>query len=134
MEIAPLLPFYDIDPNKIQFVGTGVWDDEAFFDEPSLQRAIFPGVSREKRQNFEKEYINKYNSKPLRISTIMYDLVGLLTYIVNNQHTVESTFTLLNNQQLYFEGLDGKFSFENNLIKRDLDILKIKNKQALLLK
>ena len=134
LEIAPLLPFYDIDPNKIQFVGTGVWDDEAFFDEPSLQGAIFPGVSRETRQNFEKEYINKYNSKPLRISTIMYDLVGLLTYIVNNQHTVESTFTLLNNQQLSFEGLDGKFSFENNLIKRDLDILKIKNKQALLLK
>ena len=89
LEIAPLLPFYDIDPNKIQFVGTGVWDDEAFFDEPSLQRAIFPGVSREKRQNFEKEYINKYNSEPLRISTIMYDLVGLLTYVVNNQRTVE---------------------------------------------
>ena len=64
----------------------------------------------------------------------MYDLVGLLTYIVNNQHTVESTLALLNNQQLSFEGLDGKFSFENNLIKRDLDILRIKNKQALLLK
>ena len=31
LEVAPLLPFYDIDPNKIQFVGTGVWDDRAFF-------------------------------------------------------------------------------------------------------
>ncbi len=134
LEIVPLLPFYDIDPNKIQFVGTGVWDDEAFFDEPSLQRAIFPGVSRKKRQYFIEEYIHKYNSEPLRISTIMYDLVGLLTYIVDNKHTVESTFALLNNQQLSFEGLDGKFSFENNLIKRDLDILKIKDKQALLLK
>ena len=36
LQIAPLLPFYDIDPNKVQFVGTGVWDNEVFFDEHSL--------------------------------------------------------------------------------------------------
>ena len=41
LEIVPLLPFYDIDPNKIQFVGTGVWDDEAFFNEPLAMFNIF---------------------------------------------------------------------------------------------
>ena len=134
LEIAPLLPFYDIDPNKIQFVGTGVWDDRAFFNEPSLQRAIFPGVSIEKRQSFIDEYINAYNSKPKRIVTIMYDLIGLLSYIVENQPNLESVFKLLNNQSLSFEGIDGKFSFENNLIKRELDILRIIEGEALLIK
>ena len=122
----------NLDTAAAQQSGTGVWDDKAFFDEPSLQRAIFPGISREKRQNFEKEYINKYNSEPLRISTIMYDLVGLLSYIINNQYTLKSTFEILNDKELSFEGIDGKFSFENNLIKRDLDILKIKDGKALL--
>ena len=45
---------------------------------------------------------------------MMYDLVGLLSYIIENKHTVESVLGLLNNQQLSFEGIDGKFSFENN--------------------
>ena len=134
MEIAPLLPFYDIDPNKIQFVGTGVWDDKAFFNEPSLQRAIFPGVSIEKRKDFIDEYISAYNSKPKRIVTIMYDLISLISYIVENQPNLESVFKLLNDQSLSFEGIDGKFSFENNLIKRELDILQITEGKALLIK
>ena len=134
LEIVPLLPFYDIDPNNIQFVGTGVWDDDAFFDEPSLQRAIFPGVSKEKRRIFINEYISAYYSEPIRTSTIMYDLVGLLSYFIENKLDLESIFTLLNNQQLSFQGIDGKFSFENNLIKRDLNILQIKDGKALLIK
>ena len=134
LEIAPLLPFYDIDPNKIQFVGTGVWDDEAFFNEPSLQRAIFPGISRDKRKNFIEEYINAYSSNPIRIATIMYDIIGLLNYIIENQLNLESTVALLNDQTLSFKGMDGEFSFENNLIKRDLNILQIKDGKALLIK
>ena len=134
LEIAPLLPFYDIDPNKIQFVGTGVWDDKTFFNEPSLQRAIFPGVSIKKRQSFIDEYINVYNSKPKRIVTIMYDLIGLISYIVENQPNLESAFKFLNDQSLSFEGIDGKFSFENNLIKRELGILQIIKGEALLIK
>ena len=63
----------------------------------------------------------------------MYDLVGLLNYIVENQLTLESTFELLNNQNVSFVGIDGKFSFENNLIKRDLDILRIKDGKAILI-
>ncbi len=133
LEIAPLLPFYDIDPNKIQFVGTGVWDDEAFFYEPSLQNAIFPGVSVEKRDDFTKEYISFYKAEPIRTFTIMHDLVGLLDYIIKKQSTTFSVFDLLNNKNLSFEGIDGKFSFEGNLIKRDLKILKIKNGNAILI-
>ena len=53
LQIAPLLPFYDVDPNKIQFVGTGVWDDEVFFHESSLQGAIFPGIEKSKRERLE---------------------------------------------------------------------------------
>ena len=49
LQVAPLLAYYDIDPNIVRFVGTGAWDDIAFFNEPSLQNAIFPGVEYNKR-------------------------------------------------------------------------------------
>ena len=134
LEIAPLLPFYDIDPKKIQFVGTGVWDDEVFFEEPSLQGAIFPGIIKENREKFINEYISAFDSEPIRTSTIIYDLVGLLEYIVDKKLNLESTFELLNNSKLTFEGIDGKFSFENNHIKRELNILRIRDGRAILIK
>ena len=34
---------------------------------------------------------------------------------------------LLNNSQIKFEGVDGEFYFKNNLIERDLDMLRISN-------
>ena len=130
LQIAPLLPFYDIDPNKIQFVGTGVWDDEVFFYEPSLQGAIFPGISKDQRSGFMNEYFVTYGEQPIRTITIIYDLVGLISYILEKELNISLTFDLLNNSKINFDGIDGKFMFENNLIKRKLKILKISNGKA----
>ena len=127
LQIAPLLPFYDVDPNKVQFVGTGVWDDEVFFYEPSLQGAIFPGIAKENREIFMNEYLEIYQEQPIRTITIIYDLVGLLSYIIKNNLTVNETNNLLNNKIVTFEGIDGQFFFEDNLIKRELHILEISN-------
>ena len=41
LQVAPLLPFYDIDPNIVQFMGTGVIDDKSFLRALST-RGNFP--------------------------------------------------------------------------------------------
>ena len=125
LEIAPLLPFYDVDPNTVQFVGTGVWDDKVFFDEPALQGAIFSGIEEKNRQDFFEDYMYIYKEKPLRISTIPYDLLGIITYIVDNEMKINSIYNFLNNGKIKFDGIDGKFYFKNNIIHRELNILKI---------
>ena len=127
LEIAPLLPFYDVDPNKVQFVGTGVWDDRIFFNEPSLQNAIFSGIEFKKRRKFFEDYLYIYSEKPLRISTIPYDLVGILSYLLNKKFSLNEAYDFMNNNKIKFDGIDGKFYFENNLIVRELDILQINN-------
>ena len=131
LEIAPLLPFYDVDPNKVQFVGTGVWDDRVFFDEPSLQGAIFSGIEESNRKKFFEDYLYIYKEKPSRISTIPYDVVGILSYILENKFNINETFNFLNNNMIKFDGIDGKFYFENNIMVRELDILQIKNGVAI---
>ena len=128
--MAPLLPYYDIDPNIVQFMGTGVIDNENFFTEPSLQGTIFPGVEKNTRSDLENKYSEIYEEKILRISTLPFDLVGLLNYIFLNQFTYLELVSLLNDSQIKFEGVDGEFYFKNNLIERDLDILKILNGRA----
>lgn len=130
LEIAPLLPFYDVDPNKVQFVGTGVWDDKVFFDEPALQGALFSGISEENRRDFFKDYKYIYKAIPIRTATIPYDLMGIISYILEKKMTLGNAYDLLDNDNIRFEGIDGQFYFTNNIIHRELNILVIKNGYA----
>ena len=130
LQIAPLIPFYDIDPNKVQLVGTGVWDDSAFFDEPSLQNAIFSGIEENKRNKFFRAFQYFYDQKPMRTATIPYDLTAVLSYIISEDMTLNKSKDFLNNSNITFDGIDGNFFFSDNIIVRKLDILRIKNGTA----
>ena len=127
LQVAPLLPYYDIDPNIVQFMGTGVIDDKTFFYEPSLQGAIFPGVPETKRINLINNYMEIYEEEFLRISTLPYDLMGLINFIYTKEYKFGDVIELLNNPNKKFDGIDGNFYFKNNMIERNLDILKISN-------
>ncbi|MDC3112341.1 hypothetical protein OA415_02000 [Pelagibacteraceae bacterium] len=127
LQVAPLLPYYDIDPNIVQFMSTGVIDDKTFFYEPSLQGAIFPGVPESRRIDLINNYKEMYEEDFLRISTLPYDLIGLINFIFKKEYKLNDVIKLLNNSNKRFDGVDGNFYFKNNMIERDLDILKINN-------
>ena len=135
LKVAPLLPYYDIDPNIVKFVGTGAWDDEVFYDEPSLSGSIYPGIDFKNREELVQDYYELYGEKLLRISTLPYDLVGLLDFLIKKTNNLNSLYSLLNDNNLKFSGVDGSFYFLNNSIERDLNILKInKGEVELILK
>jgi len=127
LQVAPLLLYYDIDPNVVRFVGTGAWDDDVFYDEPSLSGSIYPGIELNKRQQLNDEYKNLYEERLLRISTLPYDLVGLLDYLIINDYTTSNLYETLKQNNIRFSGVDGNFYFLNNRIERDLQVLQIKN-------
>ena len=104
LQVAPLLPYYDIDPNIVQFMGTGVIDDKTFFYEPSLQGAIFPGVPETRRTNLIYNYTEIYEEEILRISTLPYDLIGLLNFIYTKDYKFDDLINLLNNSNKRFDG------------------------------
>ena len=131
LQVAPLLAYYDIDPNIVGFIGTGAWDDTIFFNEPTLQNAIFPGVEYKKRQKLIDDYFAIYDEDLMRISTLPYDLVGLLSYLIKKNYNLKEFYNLINDKNFIFDGVDGNFYFKDNLIERELKILKINNGQAL---
>ena len=45
--------------------------------------------------------------------------------------TIGKAYDFLDNSQIKFDGIDGKFSFVENIIFRELDILKIAKGRAL---
>ena len=131
LQVAPLLAYYDIDPNLVGFIGTGAWDDTIFFNEPTLQNAVFPGVEYKKRQQLIDDYVNIYDESLMRVSTLPYDLIGLIAYLINNNYNVEEFYQLIESKNFIFDGVDGNFYFNNNLIERELKILQINNGKAL---
>ena len=131
LQVAPLLTYYDIDPNIVQFMGTGVIDDQNFFFEPSLQGAIFPGIEKKDRSKLINRYGEIYEENFIRISTLPYDLIGLLNYVFLNEMKLYEFLELLNNSNIKFEGVDGSFYFKDNIIERNLKILKIENGKAI---
>jgi hypothetical protein len=56
--------------------------------------------------------------------------VGLLDYLINNDHTTLTLYKTLQNTNIRFAGLDGNFYFSNNRIERDLQVLQIKDGKA----
>ena len=133
LQVAPLLPYYDIDPKIVQFMGTGVIDDKTFFYEPSLQRAIFPGIPEKRRINLINNYMEIYDEEFLRTSTLPYDLIALINFIYKKEYKLRDLIKLLNNPNKKFDGVDGNFYFKNNIIERDLNILMIDSGNAVII-
>ena len=66
----------------------------------------------------------------MRTATLPYDLIGLISYIYDKNMALADVYELLNNDKNKFDGIDGGFYFKNNVIERDLNILKISNGNA----
>ena len=66
-----------------------------------------------------------YDDEFLRISTLPYDLIGLINFIFTKEYKLGDVIKLFNNPNKKFDGIDGNFYFKDNMIERDLNILKI---------
>ena len=51
----------------------------------------------------------------------------MINFIFSEEYKLDDLINLLNNPNKKFDGIDGSFYFKNNIIERDLDILKINN-------
>jgi branched-chain amino acid transport system substrate-binding protein len=126
--LAPLLPFYEIDPNNVKLLGTGLWSDPALLREPPLQGAWFaaphPGAANDFLLRLEREY----GDTPPRIATLAYDAISLVASIAREEipegQTMFGPQSLVN--EVGFVGLDGLFRFlPDGTIERGLAVLEI---------
>lgn len=108
--LAPLLPYYDVDPRKVKFLGTGLWDDPSLMREPSLEGAWFPAPAPEAHAQFVTRYTRVYGATPPRIASLAYDAVSLavaLSARLEGQRFTTEALTTADG----FAGVDGIFRF-----------------------
>lgn len=127
--IINLVRYFDIEPEDMQLMGTGLWDDPGLAREAAMEGAVFAAPSPEGRRSFERRYEETYGQRPPRISSLAYDGTALAAVLAQRARPGEFPYTkqaLLNPNG--FAGIDGIFRFRRDgLIERGMAILAFEN-------
>ena len=107
--------------------------DYALFN-PYLNNTIFIGANPEKYEKFSNKYYELYRSKPLKITSMVYDLINILDKVYDR---IDGVYIPNKNELLNpygFDGIDGRFRFlPNGLVERRLYVLQFKDGRKIIL-
>lgn len=120
--IAPLFPYFDLDPDRVQLIGLGSWRDPAILREAALRGAWFPGLPRAELDRFETGYRALFAVEPLTLAALSYDavaLAGVLALVPNGNGFSREMLTANGG----FVGKSGLFRFrDDGLAERGLAV------------
>ncbi|GAK34798.1 putative protein [alpha proteobacterium Q-1] len=124
--LGPLLPYYEIDPQTVQFLGTGLWDEPSLVREPPLRGAWFPAPEPSVPRAFLARFEQAYGRPAPRLATLGYDGMALLATLARNPVQSERFEAAAFEDRAGFSGLDGAFRFgSDGIVERNLAILEI---------
>lgn len=122
--LGPLLPYHDVDPAEIRFLGTGLWNDPETIREPVLRGGWFAGPDEAARARFVSAYQAAYGEDPSRIASHAYDAVLLTLHLANARDGF--TRTAVEDPE-GFLGADGLFRFRaDGRIERGLAVYSVR--------
>jgi ABC-type branched-subunit amino acid transport system substrate-binding protein len=119
----------------IQLIGTSKLDgNENTLKNPYLDETIFVGANPEKYEKYADNYDKAYGYKPLKITSIVYDLINIIDEVYRKEDGAyrPNKHALLD--PLGFDGIDGRFRFlPNGLVERRLYVLQFKDREKVVL-
>ena len=125
--LASVLPYYDVDPNEVLYIGNSLWSNSIALKEPALEKGFFTNLSQNKYKNFKHEYQITYGQKPHKVSSLAYDLVGLISSLQKSNQSINIKNITNKNG---FMGSNGLFRFLNDgSVEHSLSIYQIKNQR-----
>jgi len=96
--------------NRVQLLGTGLWDDPRIFSDKDLQGGLYAAPAPDGFRSFATRYRARYNKDPVRTATLAYDAVALVAALVKTQGEQRFSEQTLTNAS-GFAGIDGVFRF-----------------------
>ena len=71
--VAPLLQYYDVDVSSVKLLGTGLWNDEDVWREPTLAGGVFPAPDSRNLERYSAQHVRFYGEAPASRSSMGYD-------------------------------------------------------------
>jgi len=125
--VAPLLPYYDVDPSAVRYIGTGLWDDPTIGREPAMIGGWFAAPPPDARRAFLERFRGVYGIEPPRLASLAYDATALAVALgraAGGPHYDAGSLT----QRSGFQGVDGLFRFDaTGVAERGLAVLEIRS-------
>ena len=131
LRVAPVLAWYDINPERVRFVGTSLWSSPAILQEPSLQRGIYADAPESRRRAFNSIWRETGARPPGGHATLGFDAVALSAALSAED---PGAFRQRLAGREGFAGFSGTFRFEpDGRNTRLLDVLEIDSGSARIL-
>lgn len=123
--IAALIPYYEIDTEQVQLLGTGLWDYSNIGKEEPLEGGWYPGPDPKGWRSFTQDYVETYDETPPRLASLAYDAVSLAVSLSGNPPGERYTREQLTRAS-GFSGVDGLFRLRRDgTSQRGLAILEV---------
>jgi branched-chain amino acid transport system substrate-binding protein len=114
-----------IDTQKVQLLGSGLWEDPQIFSSAVLEGAWYAGPDSTGFRNFSSRYRARYNHDPVRTATLVYDAVALVAALTKTQGQRRFSAEVLTNTS-GFNGIDGLFRFRRDGVnQRGLAVMRV---------
>ncbi len=125
LSIAPLLPYDDIDPAQVRFLGSALWEDPRVTRESSLAGGWFAAPPPAARADFVTRYQSVYGQPPPRLATLAYDATALAAVLARSANGPDFSAPAISNPN-GFAGTDGIFRFRSDgTAERGLAVLEV---------
>ncbi|WP_165793570.1 penicillin-binding protein activator [Hyphococcus luteus] len=124
--LAPLLPYYNVDINRVKILGVSTWNNPRLTREPALRGGWFAAPDPTITANFEKHFNDAFGANPPRLASLAYDATLLSARLAAN-HRRRDRFDAesIADPNGYF-GADGLFRLNpDGTVDRGLAILEI---------
>jgi ABC-type branched-subunit amino acid transport system substrate-binding protein len=109
-QIGPTLAANGASNQKIQYLGTGLWDDPTISKEPMLAGGWFTAPAHDSHKQFENRFHAQFASNPAQLATLAYDAVSLVARLAGGQPYHRFTPAVIADPN-GFAGVDGIFRF-----------------------
>ena len=127
-QVADALASAGANFQKVQLLGTGLWDNPRVFSNSSLENGLYAAPDPAGFRSFANRYKNKYGGEPVRTATLAYDAVALTAALSRTQGGKRFTPEVLQNSS-GFSGIDGLFRFRaDGSNERGLAVMKVTSK------
>lgn len=120
----------NINPATTQFIGTGLWDDQAITRMHNLEGALFASSPPDYYRAYEQRFMATYEYKPPRVASLAYDAVALAATLA----TTGSDFSpaSLTNPNGFAGPANGIFRLRpDGRVDRGLAVLQVRGQELL---
>jgi ABC-type branched-subunit amino acid transport system substrate-binding protein len=110
--------------DKVQLLGSGLWDDRSIAGEPALYGGWFAASPPEQRREFESQFQATYGRPPPRLASLAFDAAALAAVLSKRERDPFTREAILNPSG--FTGVDGLFRFtQQGVVQRGLAVLEV---------